>query len=175
MVCTANICRSPALQYTLRARLPPAIIVESAGIDVQPGRNVDSPMARLLGERGLDTSRFQAQQITAALVDRSDLILTATRSQRSTVVQLSPRAVRRTFTVREFVRLAGPMSIDFPDGTVARRHVVSSAFASRQAIMTPEDDDIADPFGRSRRSYARCLGLIDDLVDRVGHLIDPVA
>src|SRR5699024_5640914 len=116
VVCTGNICRSPAAERLLAAGLgapfrgqaagglAPAIEIASAGV----GAVVDAPMApemaTLVTAAGADASRFTARQLTIAMVAESDLVLTATRRHRTAVVGLVPAAVRRTFTVRELAR-----------------------------------------------------------------------
>jgi protein-tyrosine phosphatase len=69
-------------------------------------------MARLLRGNGAEVETFAAHRLTANLVREADLVLTLTRLHRSTVVDLWPAAVRRTFTLRELARLL--QQIDVP-------------------------------------------------------------
>jgi hypothetical protein len=59
---------------------------------------------------------FVAQQLTGALVDEADLTLTMTRAHRRAVLGLAPRALARTFTVREAGELVASVKGDAVTG-----------------------------------------------------------
>ena len=62
-------------------------------------------MARLLRDSGVDPNGFEGRRLSEQMLKEADLVLTMTRAQRGLVVELSPAAVRHTFTLREFARL----------------------------------------------------------------------
>ena len=121
-VCTANICRSPMVEYLLRSSLAASadrldgvrFEVSSAGVRGWDGSPMDPPAAEELRRLGGDPSRFVARSFGAALGERADLILTATTDHRSLVLQEVPQALRRTFTLLEFARLVSAV-----DGSTA--------------------------------------------------------
>jgi hypothetical protein len=84
-----------------------------------------------------------------------------TAEQRAAVVSQAPEAVRRTFTLREFVALAalsGP-----PEGRAADRlpELVAAAPRARaRRGLAPDDDDINDPFGLPDDAHARALAVV---------------
>lgn len=84
-------------------------------------------MERLLQDSGVSGEGFAARLLTESMISGADLVLTATREHRAAVVEESPAALRRTFSVREFARLAGqvdPVRIDEvagADGRAAQR------------------------------------------------------
>lgn len=154
VVCTGNICRSPAIERLLSAGLAgTGTVVTSAGTRAVVGHPVSAPMVPLLERAGGTADGFAARQLTAELVRGQDLVLTAARSHRGAVVELVPAAVRRTFTVRELARLldaAGPL----PGGTLAERvEAVPAAIAPVRGPSTAADDDVVDPIGRSDAVY----------------------
>jgi len=159
-VCTANMCRSPTLELLVRS-MNPDITINSAGTAAVDGGFLDDQIRILLENRGIDTTGFATRELTAQAIRESDLILTATRFHRSRVVEMVPTAVRQTFTIREFLRLA-PGSTELGDPVDACRHAVSAAFAQRQAAAQPDFDDIADPRGHRRRAYVRCVEALDE-------------
>lgn len=159
VVCTGNICRSPLAEVFLRARLSvPGVRVSSAGTHALVGHEMTEPAQRIALDHGADphaTSAHRAQLLVETMVASSDLVLTMTRAQRSHTVQLVPSALRRTFTVREFARLAQTL----PDGELsatasaddtagARLRQLARTITEQRGIHhgAPEDDDVIDPY-----------------------------
>ncbi len=157
VVCTANICRSPAAAALLERYLgTDAITVGSAGLEARAGSPMDDTMAWLVD---VPTGQFTARQVTPAMIQAADLVLVMTREQRSAVVGRVPTAVRRTFTLREFADLAvlAQRSDDRPSGTTpADRLLALVAAAPRlRGLRGPwTADDIEDPYGRGDQANA---------------------
>jgi protein-tyrosine phosphatase len=171
VVCTGNVCRSPAGELLLRAGLGTAADVEvaSAGLGALAGEPVAQPMARLLRARGLDPAPFVARQLEASDVRAADLVLTMTTAQRRAVVTSVPAAVRRTFTLPEFADVAALAEVDrLPGGPAERMAGVLRAAPRARALRgAAQDDDIEDPYGRSDEVFARVFAAIDTAVDRL--------
>ena len=186
MVCTGNVCRSPAAERLLRLRLGPGsgIDVTSAGTGALVGSAIDPPVAELLEARGAETADFTARVMTERIATETDLVLTATREHRAAIVEAAPGAVRRTFTLRELARLAGDVTEpelaeraaqdaarsrgDGAPVTPADRLRALVAIASRRRTQVdPELDDVPDPFRRSAEDYRRAVDLVAEAVDAV--------
>lgn len=77
VVCTANICRSPAGQALLAARLTKHNVrIESAGTRALDGNAVDATMARLLQARGIDAlAQHRSRPIMPTMLARYDQVL----------------------------------------------------------------------------------------------------
>src|SRR4051794_30412079 len=88
VVCTGNICRSPAVERLLGARLGaafqgravvgslmPAIEVGSAGSGALVGRTMTRAMAQLVVEHGGDPAGFTSRQLDASMIRAADLVL----------------------------------------------------------------------------------------------------
>lgn len=105
-VCMGNICRSPAGEGVLRARLAAAglanrVTVDSAGtIGYHAGSPPDRRMRAAASRRGYDLDS-RARQVTAADLDRFDLILTMDEDNRRDVLALA-RDDRQRARVRAF-------------------------------------------------------------------------
>ena len=70
----------------------------------------------------VDGAAFAARELVAEHVVGADLVLGATREHRAAAVVLHPRAAARTFTLREFARLAGAVDpATLPDGDPVER------------------------------------------------------
>lgn len=114
VVCTANICRSPTAAILIQRRTGvDSITVTSAGLKVNPGARICTRAQQFLRRQGkVDSAEtHRAKSLTREAIATADLILTATRDQRSAVARLDPRATQRTFTLAE----AGYLSIVVKD------------------------------------------------------------
>ncbi|MBF4768853.1 hypothetical protein ISU10_13890 [Nocardioides agariphilus] len=154
VVCEGNLCRSPLAERLLRLRLAdaPDVHVSSAGTNASVGNPMDPMAAAELTRLGGDPGDFAARQLTAELARAADLVLTATRAQRSLVVGMAPAALKRTFTLLEMAVLLDERPwadrAEQPDDD--RRAVVIRASDWRSTVSgRGEALDIPDPIGRS--------------------------
>lgn len=112
-VCTGNICRSPMAEVLLRAALVgTGIRVHSAGTHALVDEAMTPQALQLALSNGADASgadAHRARLLTEPLLAETDLVLTMAREHRSAVVQMAPALLHRTFTVREFARLAATL------------------------------------------------------------------
>lgn len=168
-VCTGNICRSPLAEVMLRADLEPlGVRVHSAGTHALVGHGMPEPALELAEEAGVDpatAAAHRARYLVEPLLDDADLVLTMAREHRSHVVKMMPNRLRRTFTVREFARLASTLSTeearaaaDAAGSSPHERFAAVLRAVNDQRGVTPssgEDDDVIDPYRRSRETYAR--------------------
>ena len=117
VVCTANICRSPAAARALRVGLAQRnvgaelVAVSSAGVYAMAGAPMCEMSETLVsqhlhGPADDPLGAHQSSRLTAEMVDSADLILTADRTHRRSVLALSPKARTRAFTIRQAGRLA---------------------------------------------------------------------
>ncbi|CAJ60686.1 MULTISPECIES: arsenate reductase/protein-tyrosine-phosphatase family protein [Frankia] len=170
MVCTGNLCRSPLAEHLAAARFGAAPgaapVFHSAGVYAEPAAPMHPHAAALLRARGVDPGAFRTRPLTAELIGASDLVLCATRQHRSAVVALAPRALRRTFTVREFGRLtSGVRPADVPPGEprLAGEHLAAAAWRVRASgrVVPASIDDLSDPLEGGREAFETCARLID--------------
>ena len=107
-VCTGNICRSPLAEALLRERLAPLDVrVSSAGTRALVGYGMTPEAAQLAADYGVpEVAAHRARFLTEGLLETPDLILAMSREHRRAIVDLAPRRLRSTFTLREFARLA---------------------------------------------------------------------
>ena len=176
VVCTGNICRSPAAELLLRAGLGPqaGIRVASAGTRALVGAPIAPEMAGRLRDRGIDPAGWTASQLDPSAVRNADVVLTMTTDQRTAVVSRTPAAVRRTFTLREFADLAQLSDLD-PGGLPADRltALVAAAPQARARRAQASPGDIEDPYGRAGEVFERVLGEIGTAVDSMLEVLTP--
>ncbi|WP_395243862.1 low molecular weight phosphatase family protein [Agromyces sp. MMS24-K17] len=170
VVCTGNVCRSPIAEQVLRARLAAAGVdatVSSAGTAALVGAPMTEEAAARSRRLGGDPSGHIAVEVTAEMLRDVDLVLTATRAHRAAVARLEPRAIRRSFTLLEFSRLAAAGAAEPVDGFVEYVAAVAAARGIVPPPLEPADDDIVDPYGRGPGIYDVAASLIDRAVDQV--------
>jgi protein-tyrosine-phosphatase len=157
-VCTGNICRSAMAERLSRAFLDEAlgeqsgaIHARSAGTQAVVGSGVHPDSALVLAGFGGDTSGFVARQLVDDMAIDADLTLTLTRNHRRAVLKAAPRALSRTFTLREAAELVQLVDhdVDLSGETFAERcrALVKAMAAARSRRTSDAADDIPDPIG----------------------------
>ena len=165
VVCTGNICRSPFIERVLQAQLDQqlsgsggGIVVRSAGTGALTGSEMDAQAAAQLVAHGGDPAGFRARDLTPELIAESDLVLTATRAHRGNVALMSPKALRRVFTFRDFADLVDEIVVTSRPGDRRGwvRQVTERAAASRglKPPLAPDLADIVDPYRRRDDVFA---------------------
>lgn len=182
VVCTGNVCRSPVAErlgaaYLAGAEDGPRIALASAGVRALVGAPVDPASARALEELGSTADGFRARQLTEQLAAAADLTLTMTRAHRADVLARAPRAMARTFTLREAARLLnlvdpGEPLPDVPEERM--RALVARMAAMRSRRPTGPDDDIADPVGQDDEVHRRTARTIAEALLPVLRRLAPV-
>jgi len=94
-------------EAVLRRRVP-SLQVSSAGIAALVGRPADPIAVALLAERGVDISEHRARQLTAAMVEASDLVVVMEERHVADVEALTPAARGRVHLLGRFGRFEIP-------------------------------------------------------------------
>ncbi len=97
VVCTANLCRSPMAEALIRLEaercaMTGSLAVSSAGTWVNGGREPPAAMVQVMAELGIDVQGRQRREVTAELIESSDLVLVMTGSQREALETEFPSA-----------------------------------------------------------------------------------
>lgn len=172
IVCTGNVHRSALADellatwanWYLPAALAGRVHIASAGTHAPVGAPMGRTVRRIAAELGAEDRGHRAAPVTLKLIDEADLILTAAREHRAEVLSLSPRVLRRTFTIREAGRIAGSLSSRVagedvaasgrrratraPTSVAALRAIVAELDERRSGYLDPSADDVIDPEGR---------------------------
>lgn len=167
VVCTANICRSPAAAAYLRAHAAErglAIEVASAGFLYQD-EPASETMAKVMVERGFDLSEHRSRIIDCAMVERADLVVTMERRQgRELASRCGPAGV---FTLRGAIRALA--MVDPALGEPLGRLEAAEAGRLPGDLLGAGDDEVPDPFGKSMRVNRRAA---DDLAALTAELLE---
>ena len=188
-VCSGNICRSPLAEQLLRVGLAswPQIQVASAGTIGLTGQGMPPQAADLSRHFGGDPNAHVAQELTEQHVQTADLVFAMSREHRRAIVELVPRAIRYTFTIREFARLIADVTDDdlveaasLPlDDVVGRLSTLIALAASQRGAVAPlvsaDDDDVVDPYRRSDEVYVESAQQLVPAVNAVTALFHRAA
>lgn len=114
VVCTANVCRSPAAEALLKHHLAELgvlkhIAVRSLGTDVgSPGRKPDPRVLAVLQEMGVSARGLRAQAVTMSALKAIDLLYVMEFEHRDKIIERFPEAACR-------ISLLDPDSQNVPD------------------------------------------------------------
>ena len=177
LVCTANICRSPAAARLLAGRLGSSIEFVSRGTRSVPGAGMCKVSASwMLMNGGEPAGGHISRQLELADIKASTLILTASQRHRTKVIELRPSAQVRTFTLAQAARIAQwrmteggqfnsgmPAGADLPDRLL---WLVEELDAHRGAAPRPvpeSADDLPDPHHGANHSdvFSSLLTAVD--------------
>jgi sulfate adenylyltransferase len=165
-VCTANICRSPYLELRARQLLGPdsGVEVSSAGTHGMDRQPVSDTMQAEFDQRGTDVAGFRSRPVTRELVAEADLVLTAEAAHRTHLLEDSPAAFRKIFTLGQFVA-----SAEAVDPALHGRDLLET-LQNRRVPASP-DHDIDDPYRRgpeaARAAALRMETLVEVAVTRL--------
>jgi len=165
LVCTGNICRSALAERLGRAYLADAlgddaeqIQLVSAGTRAVTDSAMHPDSALVLEGLGGRPDGFAARQLHEHVAIDADLVLTMTRAHRREVLKVAPRALARTFTLREAAALLDDLdgNLELPgEGMADRaRALVKELAAVRSQHVNSNEDDIRDPIGESVEVHA---------------------
>jgi len=172
LLCTANQCRSPMGEVILRA-VRPALDVRSAG-RLPGGVPASATAVEVLAERGLDLSGHLSRTATADLLGDADLVLGMAREHVRDAVLLHPEVRPRAFSLKDLVRRAEAVGARRDgqdlDGWLSE---VGNGRTTADLLGASEDDDVADPIGRTAEHYRACVRELDQLLRRLADLAFP--
>lgn len=171
-VCTGNVCRSPLAELLLAERLSGLpVALSSAGTRALEGETTPPPITAALRRHGVDRSHV-ASTLTVPRVVESEFVLGLAREHRRAVIELVPRAARRTMTLLELARVVAHRGTDLVDEARgqgdddASRLSLALAFALAERgtvppSPSPDDDDVVDPWGHDAAVYARSISQVE--------------
>lgn len=194
IACSANICRSPLaaaglLQAVALGEAGGRIVVDTGGVDALPSAPVCTETARLADAHGLlsqELLEHRARGLTVEQVRSADLVLTADRRVRSTILRRVPQAGPRTFTVREAALLGPAAAPEVHGGDLDERlrSYVTAMNASRGLTdlprtrrlriptapwrgLTVHGHDIPDAHRGERAAHRTVYRLVTSSIDQV--------
>ena len=158
-VCTANICRSPAMELIARELAGEAAIVfSSSGTHARDGHTMTAEMSAMLPS-GAAHDGFRSRLLSAEVLADADLVLTAESVHRQHILDDFPQLHRRVFTLGQFeATIAGLPGLS--------GHELVAAAGQRRAPATPEHD-VPDPYRRGTEAANEAIGTITAMLSVV--------
>lgn len=111
IVCTGNICRSPAAEGLLKHYLKdshPGVTVQSAGTHAVINHTADQHSVAVLEELGVNITTHRARQLKPELIAWSDLILVMEKSQLQDIVTRFPTAKGKVICIGKWKNIEIP-------------------------------------------------------------------
>jgi protein-tyrosine phosphatase len=171
VLCRANVARSPLAEVMLAAAGLPDVRFSSAGVRARAGHAAADESQRLAAERGLDLGGHRSVPASPELVARADLVLAMSESIRDIATPLAPRAVTKTFTFREFVRLTeglDPTASGAAPGAERLAWLRDHGHRARPVARRADGpEDVTDPMGRPWDRWVALGDTLDGLVGRI--------
>ncbi|MEX0984458.1 MAG: hypothetical protein WD096_05355 [Actinomycetota bacterium] len=169
VVCTGNVCRSPAAEGFLRRAFTERLgsqapSVGSAGTAGWEGSGATPESVRAAGERGVDTTDHIARHLTREQIQGADLIVAMAAEHSAHVGSAVPEARDRTFTLKELVRL-----LEAGEPVATGLEAIGAAAARRADGFgaNPFDDDVEDPYGMSMEAYRAMAWELEEWTGRL--------
>ena len=140
-VCTGNTCRSPLAMALAQRHRPCGTTFHSAGLQAVAGQPATEHARAVANERGVDLDAHRSRRLDGDLVRDADWIIGMTRLH---VAWINARLSGST-SVR--VGLLGRPGVDL------------------SGRSTPDDEEVADPFGASLDTYRKAADQIERLLE----------
>lgn len=173
VVCTANICRSPAAEAYLAAHAAERgldVEVSSSGF-LWNGEGASEVMAAVMGERGFDLSAHRSRISDCKMVAAADLVVTMERHHgRNLGARCGPRKI---FTLKGAIAALRDVGDDV-EGPTARLEVAEAA-RQHGDLLGDGPDEVADPHGRPVRVNRKTADELRDLTAELLDLLFPAA
>ena len=174
LVCTANICRSPAAERLLAGRLGDAVELSSRGTRAVPGAGICEFSGSWAAGHGGIAREHRSRPLEVEDIRASTIILTASQAQRGKVIELRPSAQVRTFTLLHAARTAQwlaaagrtpPKGADLPDRLLWLVEELDANRGSAPRGEVEDDDELPDPHrgGRHPQVFGRLQAAVEDL------------
>lgn len=165
MVCTGNVCRSPAGELLMQEYLGNVAHTRSAGTRAMVGHGIPDPMRELLAADGLDGSAHTARQLTPAISRHADIIIAMSAADRATLVRDETSAIPKAFLLTELAtaaRESAPLAGATRKERVA--NIPASIIAFRPELSGLVTGDVPDPYGRDSEDYRKVYVIIKEAV-----------
>jgi protein-tyrosine-phosphatase len=125
----------------------------------------------VMREHGIDVSQHRPTQLTAELIEHSDLVLGMTRNHVGRVVNLVRDSADRAFLVAEFVRLAAETGVRRANESERDWVRRVAAARPRRRVAGRAGDEVTDPLGEPIGAHRATAARLDSELRQVAALL----
>lgn len=165
MVCSGNICRSPAMHYYAQRAWGDAAEVTSAGTWAEVGMDATREIRKSAEARGLTFPRHRPSQLDDAGIARADLVLVATQQHATWIDRRLGQVPDHVWGIRQAATLAQHAAAPTGDTRAERLRNMAGALATEHARAPEPLRSLDDPWGHSQSTFDRVMGEIADDID----------
>lgn len=160
MVCTGNICRSPAMHYLAQREWGDAAEVSSAGTYAEIGMDATREIRRSAAHYDVTMPRHRPTQLSRALIERADVVFVATESHARWIAHECGETPSHVFGIRQAAELTTRATPPHGDTPADRLRNAASALAAAQAEGPAPLRSLDDPWGHSQQVFDRVMAEI---------------
>lgn len=149
VVCTGNICRSPAMEKYLQRAWGEAAVVTSSGTYAMVGWEVPDLMLTAMGRVKLDAMTHEPAQLEIEDVRTNDLVIVAAPEHRQWIGQRVGAYPANVFLANEAAELARATECPTSGPLADRIRAAAPTWHKARADQPPaRHEGILDPYGR---------------------------
>lgn len=160
MVCTGNICRSPAMHYLAQEWWGEAAEVYSAGTSAEVGMDATWQMRAAAHAHGIDIPKHRATQLTAAQIEDADLVLVATETHGRWIAQEIGEWPDHVFGLKQAAELAGRAPAPAGDTPAERLASMAKTLRDQLRLDPVSLHSLDDPWAQNQETHERIMGEI---------------
>ncbi len=164
-VCTGNICRSPAMEFSLERAWGDDAAVSSGGTMAATGWHVPAPMREAEEAAGLTVPEHDPAQLDVAMIEAQDLVLVAARSHKEWIERHVGAVPTNTFLLTEAAALATIARRPVGDSRSDRIRTAASLLSAARSMDDAQHSDIDDPYLHGDEAYVRAMEEIAENLD----------
>jgi protein-tyrosine phosphatase len=164
MVCTGNICRSPAMHYLAAREWAQSATVASAGTAAEVTMDATPQIRQSAAAYAVTMPRHQPRQLTAAMIADADLVLVATERHARWIAGELGGLPGHVFGLKQAAELAQRAVAPAGATGAERLRSAAAALSAEQEREPAPLRSLDDPWARDQATYDRVMAEIVDAV-----------
>ncbi len=165
MVCSGNICRSPAMHYYAQKVWGDAADVRSAGTWAETGLDATREIRRAAQHFGLTIPRHSPAQLDGQAIISSHLVLVATPQHESWVRRRLNEVPDHVWGIRQAASLARRAAPPVGDTPPERLRNMADALKAEHDRQPEPMRSLDDPYGYDQSTFDRVMAEIVEDID----------